>query len=60
MELLQLTTSGPPQPRGFFSCRFWNCDGKVPICRMLNHVRTFHKENLTEVMIEKKLNTRDM
>ncbi|XP_055299867.1 uncharacterized protein LOC129567237 isoform X2 [Sitodiplosis mosellana] len=45
---LQPTTSGPPQPRGFFSCRIWNCEDKVPICRMLNHVRTFHKDRLTE------------
>lgn len=43
------TTNGPPQPRGLFSCRMSNCTENVPICRMLNHIRTFHIASLTEV-----------
>lgn len=46
--LLQPTQNGPPQPRGIFSCRILNCSEKLPICRMLNHFRTFHATNLTE------------
>lgn len=45
----QPTNNGPPQPRGVFSCRIANCTEKLPVCRMLNHVRTFHMANLTEV-----------
>lgn len=47
----QATPNGPPQPRGIFSCRIWNCQEKIPVCRMLNHVRTFHLTSLTEVSI---------
>lgn len=47
--LWQPTPNGPPQPRGVFSCRILNCAEKLPVCRMLNHVRTFHASNLTEV-----------
>lgn len=47
--LWQPTPNGPPQPRGLFSCRILNCMEKLPVCRMLNHVRTFHISNLTEV-----------
>lgn len=47
--LWQPTPNGPPQPRGVFSCRILNCTQKLPVCRMLNHVRTFHMASLTEV-----------
>lgn len=36
-------------PRGLFACRFLNCGCKLAMCRMANHVRTFHSTNLTEV-----------
>lgn len=48
-ELVPPTNNGPPQPRGVFSCRIEGCVEKLPVCRMLNHVRTFHMDNLTEV-----------
>lgn len=38
-----------PQPPGLFECRMTNCDEKLPICRLLNHIRCFHKLNLLEV-----------
>lgn len=49
MAQLEPITNGPPQPRGLFTCRICNSVDKVPVCRMLNHVRTFHMDNLTEV-----------
>lgn len=39
-----------PQPGGLFNCRL-GCDAKLPICRLLNHFRSLHPEQLFEVSI---------
>lgn len=36
------------QPSGLFNCRV--CTAKMPICRMLNHVRSLHRPELFEVI----------
>lgn len=43
--------SGPAQPTGKFACRMANCVARLPICRLLNHLWSLHKENITSVSI---------
>jgi len=35
-------------PKGLYDCRMDNCDAKLPFCRLLNHLRYFHKDSLIE------------
>lgn len=37
-----------PQPAGQFHCRMLQCDERLPICRMWNHIRTFHANHMVE------------
>lgn len=37
-----------PQPAGRFHCRMLQCEERVPICRMWNHIRTFHANHMVE------------
>lgn len=37
-----------PQPGGLFNCRMLLCNERLPICRMWNHIRTFHVANMFE------------
>lgn len=39
-------------PKGLYDCRMANCTAKLPFCRLLNHLRYFHKDSLTEVCID--------
>lgn len=36
------------QPAGLFNCRMQACTERLPICRMWNHIRTFHVDHFTE------------
>lgn len=47
------TISTPPpnhQPPGLFNCRMLSCDHRLPSCRLLNHIRSFHAADLMEVI----------
>lgn len=44
--------NGPPQPKGKFFCRMANCTDRLPICRMLNHLRSIHEGKITDVTIQ--------
>lgn len=48
---LPIVATPPPnhQPPGLFSCRMVSCDTKLPSCRLLNHIRSFHVADLMEV-----------
>lgn len=37
------------QAKGQFHCRMLDCNEKLPICRLLNHLRTFHNDHLMQV-----------
>lgn len=39
------------QPPGLFHCRILSCVIQLPTCRLLNHIRTSHFKNLSEVKI---------
>lgn len=39
----------PIQAKGLFACRMIGCKENLPICRLLNHIRYFHKDQLIEV-----------
>lgn len=36
------------QPGGLFNCRMLACTERLPICRMWNHLRTFHSAHMVE------------
>lgn len=36
------------QPPGLFDCRMLACTERLPICRMWNHLRTFHSAHMVE------------
>ncbi|KAG4079542.1 hypothetical protein HA402_010374 [Bradysia odoriphaga] len=35
-------------PKGLYDCRMDTCNAKLPFCRLLNHLRYFHKDSLIE------------
>lgn len=45
---VRTTISDPPiQASGTYECRMKNCNMLLPICRLLNHIRGYHKDFLT-------------
>lgn len=45
---IRTTITDPPiQGGGYFECRMKNCNMLLPICRLLNHIRGYHKDFLT-------------
>lgn len=45
---IRTTIADPPiQAGGTYECRMLNCNILLPICRLLNHLRGFHKNVLT-------------
>lgn len=45
---IRTTIADPPiQSGGTYECRMKNCKMMLPICRLLNHIRGYHKDFLT-------------
>ncbi|KAB0798452.1 hypothetical protein PPYR_09445 [Photinus pyralis] len=44
------TANGPG--KGIYPCRVDNCDVRLPASRLLNHVRSFHADKLTESALD--------
>lgn len=44
--------STPEATKGLYPCGF-RCDVKLPSCRLVNHVRSYHTNYFTEVGISK-------
>lgn len=49
----------PVQGKGLYFCRMLNCAVQLPICRMLNHLRYWHKNSLVEVNLEEMSGNND-
>ncbi|KAK5646072.1 hypothetical protein RI129_004536 [Pyrocoelia pectoralis] len=42
----------PQPPKGIYPCRVDQCNVKLPAGRLLNHVRSFHADKLTESILD--------